>query len=168
MNSIELLQSAFADLHGVLRADIAEIGDVAWWWQPAADLNSAGFIAWHLVRDEDTVLSFLAQRDQIWARNEWASRFGMDATEQGTGMAPVDAGALRYPRDQFLAYAEEVWQATGPAVATLGAEALRGPAWPGSGWTVATQLVEGCLGHSWLHLGEIRLLKGLQGWRGPE
>jgi hypothetical protein len=50
-------------------------------------------------------------------------------------------------------------------VSRLSEDDLDRQAWPESDWTVATQLVEGSIGHAWVHLGEMRAIKGLRGWR---
>lgn len=165
MDAISLLQQEFANLHTGLREDIDQVEPEWYWWQPAPNLNHIGFLFWHIVRDEDVVVSYVTKREPRWTAEGWHKRFGMDAKEQGTGLDPAAMAALGYDPTEFLAYADSVWAATGPALGTLTAEELEGPAWRGSEWNVGQQLVEGCLAHSWLHLGEIRLTMGLRGWR---
>lgn len=165
MNAIQLITASFDDLHQALREDLAGIDDEVWWWQPATDANHIGFLAWHIVRDEDTVLSYLAGEPQLWLSDRWHERFGMDSKAQGTGFAPASLTATRYLRSELTDYAGAVWARTPRLLETLSESRLEQPAWPDSTWTVATQLIEGCLGHSWLHLGEIRATRGLRGWR---
>ena len=119
MNAIALLQAAFEDLHREVRADIAEIDANLLWWQPAAGVNHAGFVAWHIVRDEDAVVSYLAKRPQIWVREGWHNRFGMDAEGQGTGLDADRLRTFRYDIAELMQYAERVWAATKPALAAL-------------------------------------------------
>jgi len=163
MNAIALLHRSFDDLHVALREDRAGV-DPAWlWWQPAPGLNHIGFLWWHLVRDEDTVLSYLAKEPELWTGEGWNERFGLEAKDQGTGLDPSRLESFRYDWEGFAEYAEGVWARTLPILDRLTEGALEAPAWPGSDWNVAQQLVEGCLCHSWMHLGEIRSLMGLQG-----
>jgi hypothetical protein len=165
VDALELLAASFQDLHEALREELPGIPDADYWWQPGPDLNHAGFLAWHIVRDEDTVVSYVAGQPETWAADGWHARFGMDAKGQGTGMDPARLAAFRYDRNEFMRYAGEVWARTPTLLARLSAEDLEREAWPESGWTVARQVVEGCLGHGWLHLGEVRAIRGLRGWR---
>ena len=165
MDAIELLQEAFEHLHQAVREDLAEVEREWLWWQPAPGLNHVGFLQWHLVRDEDTVLSHLAGEEEVWQSGAWHERLGMDAKAQGTGIDPAALASLRYDITLFNGYRDRVWAATGPRLARLKPASLREAAWPGSSWNVAQYLVEGCLCHSWLHLGEIRMIMGLRGWR---
>jgi hypothetical protein len=165
MDAIPLLAASFRDLHQALREDFADVAEADFWWQPAADLNHIGFLSWHIVRDEDAVLSYVSGRPELWATDGWHERFAMDAKEQGTGMDPGRLASFRYDRTDFIRYADEVWRRTPDLLAQLTEADLDREAWPDSGWTIARQVVEGCLGHGWLHLGEIRAIRGLRGWR---
>jgi hypothetical protein len=165
VNVLELLAASFGHLHEALGADIAEVSEDDLWWQPAEGLNHAGFLFWHIVRDEDDVTSHVSRERQLWVTERWHERLGMDANEQGTGLASERLETFRYDRAMFMEYAASVWARTGPLIQGLDEGALVRPAWPGSDWDTARLLVEGCLGHGWEHLGEIRSLKGLRGWR---
>jgi hypothetical protein len=164
MHAIQLIQEGFDHVHQALLDDIGEVASEWLFWQPASGLNHIGFLFWHLVRDEDAVVSYVTKRPELWGEG-WSERVGMEGNEQGTGMAPERIDAFRYDMDSFLPYAEHVWARTGPALAELSEADLDGPAWPGSDWNVGQQLVEGCLCHSWVHLGEIRSLMGQRGWK---
>jgi hypothetical protein len=167
VDAIQLLTGAFFDLHRALREGF-EDATPHLWWQPGPGLNHAGFLAWHIVRDEDHVVSYLGGEPQAWAAAGWAKRFGMAEGTQGTGFEPADLAGFRFEPSLLLEYAEATWARTPDLLSRLTPEALDAPAWPGSEWNVATQLVEGCIGHSWGHLGEIRATLGLRGWRSPE
>jgi hypothetical protein len=164
MNAIEVISLSFRDVQRCLREDLSGLEDERYWWQPAPDLNHIGFLFWHVIRDEDTVVSYVAGKPELW-RDGWCERMGMDAREQGTGLEPGRLAAFRYDRELFGAYAEAVWARTPGLLTGLTDGDLDRQAWPGSDWTVATQLVEGSIGHAWVHLGEMRATLGLQGWR---
>ncbi|GAB4326488.1 MAG: hypothetical protein Kow0010_09580 [Dehalococcoidia bacterium] len=165
MDALELLQAAFEHLHQAVRDDLAQVEREWLWWQPGPGLNHIGFLHWHLVRDEDTVLAYLAGEEDVWQSGGWSERLGMDPEAQGTGLDPAELASFRYDTDTFTGYRDHVWATTSPRLARLEPAALREAAWPGSTWDVAQQLVEGCLCHSWLHLGEVRMIMGLRGWR---
>jgi hypothetical protein len=89
----------------------------------------------------------------------------MDATGQGTGFLTTELATFRYPLADLLAYAWDVWAQTGEALAALDPARLEEPLPWNSEWRLANLLTTGCLAHGWSHLGEIRQLRGLRGWR---
>jgi hypothetical protein len=165
MHAMQLVQEGFDHVHEALRADLAEVEPDWLFWQPRPDHNHIGFLFWHLVRDEDQVLSWLAREPQLWPSAGWHERFAMDAGEQGTGMDAGRLATFRYEMPAFMEYAEAVWARSGPLLGTLSEADLDKPAWKDSPWNVGRQLVEGVLCHAWVHLGEIRSVMGLKGWR---
>jgi hypothetical protein len=165
MRALQVIREGFEHVHDALREDLAEVESDWLFWQPAPRLNHIGFLAWYIVRDEDQVLSHLAHEPATWKAEGWAARFAMDAESQGTGLDPERLASFRYDRDLFLAYAESVWGQLTGRLGKLSEDDLDAPAWAGSEWNVARQLVEGLLGHAWLHLGEMRCVMGLRGWR---
>lgn len=165
MNATDLIRQGFAHLHEAVRADIAQVEPDWWWWQPAPTVNHIGFIYWHLVRDEDAVVSWVTRRPQLWLEEGWHTRLDLDSNEQGTGFSVDEASQFRYDLAVFQLYADTVWARTAPSLERLTEEDLDRAAWKDSPWNIGRQVVEGCLAHGWLHLGEIRLLMGLNGWR---
>lgn len=168
MQAIPLLVSSFDDFHAVLREEMSTVEPEALRWRAGPGVNTIAFLFWHIVRDEDVVISEVCRLPQVWTEDDFATRLGLPEQEQGTAMDPADAGHIDYDMAAFMGYAESVWQRTSTALPRLPEAALDQTAWPGSNWNNAQLLVEGCLGHSWLHLGEIRFCRGLLGWRGPE
>lgn len=166
MDGLRVLANGFRYLHEVLLADIDGLDAAMTWTQPAAGVNHVGFLFWHIVRDEDDVISYVRGERQLWESEGWHTRFGMDAKGQGTGFDPGGVASFRYDLPEFMRYAEAVWRRTERELPQLPAERLTAPAW--GEWDVERLLNEGCLGHSWLHLGELRYAKGMQGWRAAE
>lgn len=164
MDAAEFLVHGFAYLHEALREDIEQMDPEWLFWQPRPELNHAGFLFWHIVRDEDQVIGHVRGLPEVWRSEGWHSRFGMDESEQGTGFDPTALDAFRYDLREFMGYAEAVWARTETEVGKVTDADLQRPAWDGD-WSVERLLNEGCLGHGWLHLGEIRYVKGLRGWR---
>ena len=150
---------AFGELHTALRDDAGSVDEATLFWQPGEGINHAGFLLWHLLRDEDTVVSeTLRGAPELWATGGWPHRLGLDEGGQGTGFDASALGSFRYDVAELWRYAAEVWEQTDAALAALGPEALVDRA-------LASMLTTGCLAHGWVHLGEIRQLLGLRGWR---
>ncbi len=92
MEAAELLRLAFGELHTALRDDAGSVDEATLFWQPGEGINHAGFLLWHLLRDEDTVVSeTLRGAPELWATGGWPHRLGLDEGGQGTGF---DASAL--------------------------------------------------------------------------
>lgn len=166
MDALTLLRLAFVDLHKEFREDLHDIGEDELFWQPATGVNHAGFLAWHLVRDEDTVIcqSVLAA-PELWTRDSWDQRFGMDSKEQGTGLDPDRLESFRYPLALLFEYGEAVWRQMDAALGTMPETRLDEDLTWSREWRLANLLTTGCLNHGWVHLGEIRQIRGLRGWR---
>jgi hypothetical protein len=166
MDVAGLLRQSFDDLHRELRDNLAEIPDDSLFWQPAPRTNHIGFELWHLVRDEDTMISDMTGVPQVWSDGGWGSRLSLENLGEVATLPTAQAIALRFELATFLEYAEAVWQRTIAAVPAFTEDRLDHQAWPG--WNVARSLVEGSIGHSWMHLGAIRYVMGLRGWQHAE
>jgi hypothetical protein len=166
MEAPELLRVAFADLHKELLEDVEGLAPDELFWQPTEGVNHIGFLLWHVLRDEDTVIcQAVLRRPELWATNGWAARFGMDEKEQGTGFDSSALGTIRYELDQLLAYGAEVWAQTDRTLADLDSARLDEALTWSDSWRLVNLLTTGCLSHGWVHLGEIRQLRGLRGWK---
>ena len=166
MNATELLRVAFADLHKELLEDVEGLGPDELFWQPADGVNHIGFLLWHVLRDEDSVIcQAVLEQPELWAAGGWANRLGLDEKEQGTGFDSASLGQIRFELERLLAYGAEVWAQTDRALAGLDPARLDDSlAWSET-WRLANLLTTGCLSHGWVHLGELRQLRGLRGWR---
>lgn len=166
MDAPALLRLAFAGLHKEVAEDVAGLSDAELFRQPAPGVNHIGFLLWHLVRDEDTVIcQAVLRRPELWSRERWFERFAMDEREQGTGLDSARLETLRYPLPLLLEYAARVWEQTDAALAAMPATRLEESLSWTTEWRLADLLTTGCLDHGWVHLGEIRQLRGLHGWR---
>ena len=99
MDSLELLRDGFEKvLSGVEHVlEGLEAEDLA--WQPRPDCNSIGWLAWHLVREQDSAISYLMKAGQIWIAEGWHEKYGRaaDPRDIGTGHTVEEAGAFRSP-----------------------------------------------------------------------
>ena len=166
MQSNELLRLAFADLHKELLEDVADLTREELFWRPAEGLNHIGFLFWHILRDEDAVIcQAVLRQTELWITGGWPARLGMSEHEQGTGFGSEAVGAVVYEPGLLEAYGTEVWRQTESALAGLDPARLEEALPWSSEWRLANLLTTGCLSHSWSHLGEIRQLRGLRGWK---
>jgi len=166
MDSPTLLRTAFADLHSELVDDVRGLSTDELFAQPAPGVNHIGFLLWHIVRDEDSVIcQAVLGRPEIWRTAGWAERFGMDEREQGTGFANSTLADFRYDMTELMTYAAHVWVQTDDVLKSLDPARLDEELNWSETWRLANLLTTGCLSHGWVHLGEIRQLRGLQGWK---
>ena len=68
-------------------------------WQPNPDCNSIGWLAWHLTRWHDVMVSTFMGEDQLWIKDKWHEKFGRpaDPGDSGFGHKPEDLAAFRSP-----------------------------------------------------------------------
>jgi hypothetical protein len=166
MESSSVLRVAFADLHKEIVRDLDGLEPRELFWQPAPGINHIGFLLWHLVRDEDVIISeAILKRAEIWRSQTWAETLGLNPAEQGTGLDSARLESLHFELSDLMGYAEQVWSQTDMAVSALADERLDEPLSWSTEWKLVNLLTTGCLAHGWVHLGEIRQLRGLLGWK---
>tara|TARA_B100001123_G_scaffold270638_1_gene301165 strand:- start:24062 stop:24388 length:327 start_codon:yes stop_codon:yes gene_type:complete len=105
----------------------------------------------------------------VWIENGWYEYFNLDRISQGTGMSEEDAGNIDISSiDAFMGYMSEVWESTNHYLDSIDEDTLATifNIRPLGDKTVSEVLFEMILTHGFSHLGEIWLLKGLQGHKG--
>ena len=110
------------------------------------------------------MVSDVTSQDALWDSGDWRRRLPSTDPGQGTGFAAASLDDFRFELPDLMAYAHEVWAATDDRLSKLTARDLEGPASGAQGISVASLLMTGSLAHNWVHLGEIRYMRGLQGW----
>lgn len=94
---------------------------------PSPDTNPVAWLVWHTARVQDHHVSEVLETDQIWVRDGWASRFGLDANPRNTGYghAAQDVAAVRPDRPGvLLEYLDAVDRRTRPLLERLTPAAL--------------------------------------------
>jgi uncharacterized damage-inducible protein DinB len=93
-------------------------------FRPCERCNSIGFDAWHIARTADNLIFFAFEREQpVWLQQGLDQAWGLPKAAQGTGMAPEEAFALRFPEAKLLAkYANDVAAAIVPRIEQMSAE----------------------------------------------
>ena len=168
MNGVDVIRTAFREVHEAIEGDVETLQPGELFYQPAPDANHVGFLLRHLIRDEDAVVSDVTGQPGLWSSGRWFERMNMEERGQGTGFDSESLGTFRYDLHDLMAYAREVWEATDSRLAPLSEDDLDGPAPGAPGKSVVSLLTTGSIAHDWVHLGEIRYVRGLQGWRFQE
>jgi uncharacterized damage-inducible protein DinB len=81
----EVLAEAFDRLPDLVRSTVDGLSPEELHWVPAPGANSVGWLVWHLTRIQDDHVADLMDAEQIWARDGWARRFGLDPEAGDTG-----------------------------------------------------------------------------------
>ncbi|MGK2964298.1 MAG: DinB family protein [Tepidiformaceae bacterium] len=137
-------------------------------WLPTEGVAvSAGFNAWHIFRTEDNITNFVFQRKQpIWLAGGFMEKVGGPKVDQGTGMTLDDARAVQVQdKAALLEYGKTV------AADTLAFVKGQDLSWLEETTTIKPQgelprwriLREIYMTHGFMHLGEINVLRGIQG-----
>lgn len=90
--------------------------------------NSIAFDAWHVARTADNLVHFAFEREKpVWLQQGLNDAWGLPKADQGTGMSPEDAHALRFPDAAALAkYCRDVAEVIVPRIAAMSDEYLAG------------------------------------------
>ena len=168
MTMVELLGSHLERLHESLESATKDLTPEQLHWRPSEGCNHIAFTLWHYVRTEDNLIRFVLQdrRTTVWLEQGWNERLGLDRVVQGTGMSQEDANAIHIPSvEEFLPYMQAVWQATEEYLSVIIDDDLEHVYMvrPMGNRPAAQVLTENLLTHGFSHLGEIWVLRGLQG-----
>jgi hypothetical protein len=171
MTSLQaFLAAGLADLHRNLVQAVEGLTPEQLHFKPAPTVNHIAFILWHYVRTEDNLVRFVFRRlPTIWMEGGWDKRFGLDSKAQGTGWTPQQAEQVRFPSvGAFLEYARLVFRETEEFVAGVSDADLERTylVRPLGERPLRFFLGNTLLTHGYSHLGEIWLLKGIQGLPG--
>jgi uncharacterized damage-inducible protein DinB len=153
-----------------LLAAIEGLDDEQLHFRPAESSNSIGFEAWHVFRTADNIVHFVFHRERpIWVQQGLHEAWGLPRIEQGTGMDPAVAHALRFPGTEALAgYGRDVRAAVVPRIEAMTDEdlAVLGEIRP---WGVISRqeaIGQTIIAHGNAHLGQISTARALLGLPG--
>ena len=95
-------------------------------FRPTAQANSIAWLIWHSARQQDLQLCDIAGIEQVWTRDGWDDRFGLDldGNDHGYGHSPDDVAKVRVPADLLAGYYHAVHKATLEYIASVTAEEL--------------------------------------------
>src|SRR3954451_15477529 len=93
----ELLRDAFTRQIEHVDDLTDDLTDEVSFFRPTAAANSIAWLIWHSARQQDLQLCHLAGVDQVWTRDGWDDRFGLDleGNDHGYGHSADDVGKVR-------------------------------------------------------------------------
>lgn len=172
MKTTEFLRAATDEIHQALLTDMTDVPPEWLTWRPAPNVNHIGFLFWHIVRTEDEAIQRrLKQSTAIWEAEKWYEPLGLDPLARGTGFTDEQVGQFDVPLESLLAYAQRVWSSTEEFLRSLTDAdlerefSMQVPGHEPVIYTTGHFIRPVLLSHQWSHLGEIRYVKGLRGWR---
>lgn len=127
MDQRELLLELYGRIDGHVEAvlDGLDVDDLT--WAPAPGTNPIGWLVWHLTRVQDHHVAELADDTQLWVRDDWGPRFGVDSDPDdiGYGHTPDQVAAVRPESTDALAgYHRAVAERTRAFLAEVTSDAL--------------------------------------------
>lgn len=122
----EILRDAFTRLIEHVENLTDGLTDETAFFRPTSTSNSIAWLVWHSARQQDVQISDIAGTEQIWLRDGWVDRFGLDLPREDTGYGhgPDEVGRVRVPADLLAGYAHAVHKATLEYIASVTPEEL--------------------------------------------
>ncbi|MGV0793955.1 mycothiol transferase [Mycolicibacterium sp. XJ1819] len=122
----ELLRDAFTRLIEHVEELTEGLTDEVADFRPTPSANSIAWLIWHSARQHDLQLSDIAGTEQIWLRDGWVDRFGLDLPREdmGYGHTPDQVAKVHAPADLLAGYYRAVHKATLEYLASVTPEEL--------------------------------------------
>ena len=135
-------------------------------WRPGAEANSIGFILWHQIRCEDSMVQgMIQQKPQVWVSGKWHQRLGVTENPQddGWGYTAEQVAAFLVPElKELLGYAEAIRTQTIKYLKATTADKLEQVVQTPMGELTTGQSLALLLSEIAQHTGQIAYLRGLQ------
>jgi hypothetical protein len=122
----EILRDSFTRLIE-LSDDLTDgLTDRVAYYRPTPEANTVTWLLWHSARMQDAQVCDLAGSDQIWMREGWVDRFGLDlpADDHGYGQTPDEVGKVRASPELLSGYYHAVHRETLAYIASVSADEL--------------------------------------------
>ena len=168
MTTVELIRIELGRLHAGLDKALQELTPEQLHRVPGGHpkANTIAWGLWHYARTEDNVVRYILQnrRPIVWQEGGYADKLGLPPVAQGTGMSIEEAQALRLKDVAlFREYTQKVWASTDEYLAKVQPSALDATVTikPLGDMPAVRALAQVCVGHGFLHLGEIELARTL-------
>ncbi|OBI27147.1 hypothetical protein A5709_06150 [Mycobacterium sp. E1386] len=110
----ELLRDAFTRLIEHVDEIADGLTDDVAGYQATPDANSIAWLLWHSARVQDIQLADVAGVEQVWLRDGWVDRFGLDLPRNDTGYGhkPEQVAKVKAPADLLAGYYHAVHKLT--------------------------------------------------------
>jgi hypothetical protein len=167
MDIRDLLVDGIEQLNDWLAGALEDMSDDELNWLPEGKAVSAGFDAWHIVRTQDNIVNFVLRgAPPLWMAQGYLERSGgLPKAAQGTGMPLEEARNIRISGGLLREYAAAVGKDTVAFLREFPQEQfeevqLIKPLGEMPKWRIFRQVL---MTHGFMHLGEINLIRGMQG-----
>ncbi|OBB68156.1 mycothiol transferase [Mycobacterium sp. 852014-50255_SCH5639931] len=122
----ELLRDAFTRLIEHVDEIADGLTDAVAEYRVTPDANSIAWLIWHSARVQDIQLADVAGVEQVWLRDGWVDRFGLDLPRNDTGYGhkPEQVAKVKAPADLLAGYYHAVHKLTLEYVAGVTAAEL--------------------------------------------
>ena len=143
-----------------------DLTDEVSFFRPTAEANSIAWLIWHSARQQDLQLCDIAGIEQVWTRDGWDDRFGLDLSgnDHGYGHGPDDVGKVRAPADLLAGYYHAVHKVTLEYIASVTADELERVV--DTHWTppvTASARLVSIIDDGAQHLGQAAYVRGIAG-----
>ena len=166
MDTREYVQRQFASVRNVSDAVIRDLTNEQLNWAPPGTANPIGTTLVHAIMGEDSFVQRIIQgRSLVWDTGHWSERTGLKALP-GRGTSWEESNSTKLSLADLLAYQREVRSATDVYVAGLTSEELQRRVTVGGADRRVAEALALVVTHTAHHMGEISVLKGIQGARG--
>lgn len=122
----ELLGDAFTRLIEHVEALTDGLTEPVSLYRPTGAANSIAWLIWHSARVQDLQVADLAGAEQVWTREGWVDRFGLDLARNdiGYGHTAEQVGQVRAPIELLAGYYHGVHRLTLDYVGGIGSAEL--------------------------------------------
>lgn len=122
----ELLRDSFTRLIEHVEELTDGLTDEIAIFRPTAAANSIAWLIWHSARQHDAQLCDVAGVEEVWTRDGWVDRFGLDLPRDDTGYghSPDDVGKVRASADLLAGYYHAVHKVTLEYIASVTVDEL--------------------------------------------
>jgi Protein of unknown function (DUF664) len=161
----ELLRDAFSRLIEHCDELTDGLTDEVSNYQPTPQANSIAWLIWHSARVQDIQVAHLAGVEEVWTRDGWVDRFGLDLPRRDTGYGhgPAEVAKVRAPADLLSGYYHAVHEFALEYTSNVSADELARVVdtnWdpPVTASARLVSIIDDCA----QHLGQAAYLRGIQ------
>ena len=133
-------------------------------YQPTPAANSIAWQIWHSARVQDIQVCHIAETEEVWTRDGWVERFGLDLPRHDTGYGhgAAEVAKVRAPAELLAGYYHAVHEMTLDFVETLSVadlERVVDRSWdpPVTASARLVSIIDDCA----QHLGQAAYLRGI-------
>jgi uncharacterized protein DUF664 len=160
----ELLRDAFTRQIEHVEELTDELTDEIAFFRPTGAANSIAWLIWHSARQQDVQLCHIAGVEQVWTRDGWVDRFGLDLPRDDTGYGhgPDEVDKVRVSADLLAGYYHGVHKVSLEYIATVTPDELSRVV--DTHWTpavTASVRLVSIIDDAAQHLGQAAYLRGI-------